>query len=355
MQINKRLFKNITANAAVVAVIFVSGVVVSQQINLRSLTPAIAQTPNTTSYEDQSIQAVRSIKPSVVDIVGSDSSGTTINGTGFVINSDGLVVSNNHVVNDPNIKYSVVLSDGTQYDAKVLGLDAYNDVALLQIDAHGLPAVKFGDSDGLETGQTVFAVGNSLGKYQNTVTKGVVSGLGRAVDMGSNTVLQPRMQNLIQTDAAINPGNSGGPLINLKGEVVGMNTMIDAEGRGIGFAVAANVVNSSVDQLRRFGKVSKVYVGVSFVTISRPVQLLKDLKIGNGAYIDKVMPGSPAEKAGIMAGDVITQINHEKLSLYNELDSVISRYQAGNQVLVTLDRNGKQEDLPVILGQYAQQ
>src|SRR6185503_15388053 len=173
-----------------------------------------------------------------------------ISGTGFVIDGSGLVVTNDHVVDDSSYKYFVVLADGTQYDAMILGQDKFDDVALLKINASGLVPAKLGDSDNLETGQSVFAIGNSLGRYQDSVTRGVISGLGRGITVDPNS---PTMHNWIQTDAAISTGNSGGPLVNMAGEVVGMNTLIDTQGEALNFAIPINTIKDSISQLQTFG------------------------------------------------------------------------------------------------------
>src|SRR3989344_3597028 len=248
---------NIKKTSAIIFIsvgLFVSGVAVSQSIKLNPIKPGqklIAQI----SDEQQAILAVRKAKASVVSIegfkslLGNGNSTPTVeptNGSGFIYSADGLVVSNSHVVQDPLAEYTVVLANGSKYPAKVLGLDKFNDVAVLKIEAKNLPASALANSDDLETGQSVFAIGNSLGIYQNTVTRGVISGLGRMVSVGTPQDAKPRFQNLIQTDAAINPGNSGGPLVNFLGEVIGINTAIDRTGEGVAFAVPVNLVKSSV-------------------------------------------------------------------------------------------------------------
>jgi S1-C subfamily serine protease len=330
---------------------------------LNAIRPAANQTV-ALSDEQQGILAVRSAKASVVSILGatpknptSTTSGisayavTTIYGSGFIIDSSGIIVSNGHVVQDSSLVYSVMLTDGTQYSAKVLGLDKYDDIAILKIDAKGLPAAKLGDSGVLETGQTVFAIGNSLGRYQNTVTKGVVSGLGRVISEPNETgVPSPRLLNLIQTDAAINPGNSGGPLIDMAGAVIGMNTLIDTQGSNVGFSIPINTIKDVADQLQKSGKVSKSYMGVQFATVNGQLKILNNLSVSEGAYINLVTPGGPAAAAGLEAGDVIVAINHEKITLNNELDTVVSKYQPGTQVLVTFIHNGQQTDAVMVLG-----
>ena len=334
----------------------------AQKINLNPIKPAPNQTKNLTD-EQQGILAVRMAKASVVNIIGVQnlapdtqapnepnisSVPNEVLGTGFVLERSGLIISNNHVVEDPNMSYTVVLSDGTQYPAKILNLDKFDDIALLQINANNLTPANLGDSDSLETGQSVFAIGNSLGKYGYTVTRGVVSGLGRAVDVSSDS---PRLHNLIQTDAAINPGNSGGPLINLAGQVVGMNTLIDTEGSGLGFAIPVNVIKDAVMQLKTFGKVSRPFLGVMFVSINPSVQITRKLSVQNGALISKVLPDTPASLAGLLAGDIILSVNNITLNQNESLDDAIGKLSAGSQVTLKILRNNQQQDILVVLGQ----
>jgi serine protease Do len=204
----------------------------------------------------------------------------------------------------------------------------------------------------LETGQSVFAIGDTLGRYQNTVTKGVVSGLGRSVDSAdTGPGLHPRHEQLIQTDAAINPGNSGGPLINLNGEVVGMNTIIDTEGESLGFAIPINLIKSVVNQLQTFGKASRAYLGVGFVTLSQVTVLDSPNGLTEGAYVSTVAAGSPADVAGLKPGDVIIAVNSQALNEINELDNTLAAYQAGQQVNLTYARGSQTLQAQVILGQ----
>lgn len=362
-----RLQINIIIFVAATLFFFQSGI--AQKITLNPIKPPAKQNLPLTD-EQQGILAVRKVKPSVVNILGlsgpsvvnlgsasstlenQTGSSQVVQGTGFIIDSEGLIVTNAHVVETAGLNYTVQFADGSEYDAKILGADKFNDVALLKIDAHNLTAAALGDSVALETGQSVFAIGNSLGRYQNTVTRGVVSGLGRAVDSGSSDLPLPRMSQLIQTDAAINPGNSGGPLINLAGEVVGMNTLIDTGGASLDFAIPINTVKDAVYQIKTFGKASKSYLGVHFVTISKVFLWRNPLPIRQGAYIDSVTPDGPAAKAGILPKDIITQVNKEKLTELNELDSVAGRYQPGSQLVLTVVRGQQTLELTVILGQF---
>lgn len=330
---------------------------VAQKINFLSAKPQ----GKALNDEQQGILAVRAAKASVVSITGISSipvsgqvalvaSLPSINGTGFVISADGYIVSNSHVVQDVNYSYTVMLADGREYDAKIVGLDKYDDVALIKIEAGNLPAATLGDSDALEAGQTVFAIGNALGKYNFTVTKGVVSGLGRQVETDSTTM--PRLRNLIQTDASINPGNSGGPLIDSSGQVVGVNTVMDRAGESLGFAVPINVVKQAVDQFRTYGKVYRPWLGVEFTTITKPLQVMQNLPLGEGAWIRVVKKDGPAEAAGLQVGDIVTKINGQVLNSAKELDQVVSQFTSGQQILVTYYRKGVSYDAPLVLGEF---
>ncbi|MBL8029931.1 MAG: trypsin-like peptidase domain-containing protein [Candidatus Doudnabacteria bacterium] len=332
--------------------------VVGQNVKLNPIKPTSSKP---TTDEQQAILAVRKAKSSVVNILGVNKventptikfESTEVSGTGFILSADGYIVTNQHVINEPEGKYTVMFADGKTYDARVVGTDKYNDIGLIKIETTGLVPAALADSSGLETGQTVFAIGNTLGKYQNTVTRGVVSGLSRAVNVGTESNPKPRLQNLIQTDASINPGNSGGPLVNMAGEVVGMNTLIDATAQGIGFAVPVNTIKTSVEQLKTLGKVSRPYLGLSFVGLTKTIQTENNLPTDKGAVVLKVEVGSPSALAGIKVNDIVTHLNKKEINQVNQLDTEVLRYEAGNQILVTILRNGEKMDLPLILGEY---
>jgi len=272
-------------------------------------------------------------------------------GSGFFISADGLIVTNRHVVDNQQASYTVLTQDGKKYDATVLTRDPVNDLAIVKVDVKNATFLQLADSSNLLVGQRVVAIGNSLGQYQNTVTSGIVSGVGRKITAGDQGSSE-QLSGVIQTDAAINPGNSGGPLIDLAGEVVGMNTLIDQSGSNLGFAVPVNIIKSSVSQLKAFGKVSKPYVGVGFLTLDKVQQIIRQLPVADGAYISSVADGSPASAAGLKPGDIVTAINHEKLTAANEFDTVINRYTAGTQLLFTFLRAGQSMDTPVILGEF---
>ncbi len=320
-------------------------------------TRAIKPTGSTAvTDEQQGILAVRTAKVSVVNIIGSigkEQKIDSVYGTGYIVESNGYIISNSHVVSDKNASYRVQLFTGQEFPAKVIGVDTYFDIAVLKIEATSLGTVKLGNSDALETGQSVFAIGNSLGKYQNTVTRGVVSGLGRNVSVGTRENPAPRLQNLIQTDASINPGNSGGPLVNMAGEVVGMNTLIDTEGQGLGFAIPINVIKDVYNQLKTLGKAPHPYLGIGFSTIDKNLKFAEKLSVDQGALVSQVESNGPAGKGGLKVGDIILSINGETLSTSNELDVLLQRkYQAGNQILMKVLRGDQRLDITVILGEY---
>lgn len=356
-------FKKFSIIGASLAIFFIAGSAISQNIKFNPIKPGAKSSAQMTD-EQQAVLAVRAAKASVVSIVGRGSKNSPqsgfsltsplleeVSGTGFVIDKDGLIVTNNHVVSEKGFEYFVILADGESFKAEVTGNDPIDDIALLKIDAPGLSPVRLGDSDALETGQSVFAIGNSLGKYQNSVTRGVISGLGRSVDenlAGRNLV----QHNWIQTDAAISLGNSGGPLINLAGEVVGMNTLIDVGGSALGFAVPINAIKDAVHQLKTFGKVSRPFMGIQFLPIDARLQLERGLPVKDGALVVSAAKGSAAEQAGILAGDIIVSVDGKALNQQNPLNAVIQKYQAGNQVMLKILRGGQNLELPLVLGQF---
>ena len=351
-------YKKILGSFFVIVGLFFAVSGIAKNIKLNPIKP-VANQPLTD--EQQGILAVRTAKASVVNIVGVTppdpnagknplSAGLppqSVAGTGFVLESSGLIVTNYHVVEPQGVDYSVTLADGTTYPAQIIGTDTFDDIALIKINANNLIPAHLGDSGALETGQTVFAIGNSLGKYQNTVTRGVVSGLARAIDENQGA---PTNHNWIQTDAAINPGNSGGPLINMAGEVVGMNTLIDLTGQSLGFAIPINTIKAVVSQLKTFGTVSKPFLGIQFTSIDPSLKVQQNLPVSDGALILAVGAGGAADTAGIKVNDIVTAINGQKLDQQHPLDAEVQKYQAGQQITVRVLRNGQSFDLPVILG-----
>lgn len=270
-------------------------------------------------------------------------------GSGFVISADGLIVTNKHVVSVPDAKYRVITKDDKTYDVVSIYRDPDNDLAIVKINATNLKPIELGDSDKIKVGQMAIAIGTALGEFRNTVTVGVISGVGRGITAGSPFAgSAERLDNVIQTDAAINPGNSGGPLLNSSGQVVGVNTAVSAEGQNIGFALPINVVKDAVNTFNTTGQFNRPFMGVEYRMISRQMAILNE--IPEGAYVINVVSGSPAEKAGIEAEDIITKINGEKVTANNDLARIIGKKKVGDSITVTLWRDGAERTVTVSLG-----
>jgi len=273
-------------------------------------------------------------------------------GSGVIIRSDGHIVTNNHVVKDAE-QLSVVMKDGTEYDAEIVGTDPFSDLAVIKVDASDMTSISFGNSNDLKTGQWVLAFGSPLSEnLNNTVTAGIVSSVGRLQQTGGRGNTQGGVQNFVQTDAAINPGNSGGPLVNLNGELVGINTAIISNTggyQGIGFAIPSNTVENIATQIIEEGNVQRAFLGINYGPASQTLIKNDDLPSGS-AVISRVQDGTPAAEAGLKAGDIITAINGKKLNEYLQVSNQISSMQPGDEVTLTINRNGEQKKLTVTLG-----
>lgn len=279
-------------------------------------------------------------------------------GSGFFILADGLILTNKHVVSDTTASYTVITSDGKKYDAKVLAQDPTNDLALVKITTQNAPFLKLSDSSQLQVGQHVIAIGNSLGQYQNTVTSGIISGIGRSITAGSDTGSE-NLSGVIQTDAAINPGNSGGPLLNIAGQVVGINTAIDQQGQLVGFAIPSNEVAKAVASYQKNGKITSVFLGVRYITLTADIASQQKLPRDYGALIVRgqsvtdfaVLPGSPADKAGLMENDIILQVNGTKVDQDHALASLLSDHSPNDVVTLKVYHKGQESDVKVTLGE----
>lgn len=283
-------------------------------------------------------------------------------GTGFILTSDGLIATNKHVANISGAAYSVITQEGKKYDAKVLALDPINDFAILKIDAKNLPTVEFGDSDNLDVGQRVIAIGNALGAFQNSVTVGVVSGKERTIDASdSSGGLAETLQGLLQTDAAINEGNSGGPLVNLKGQVIGIDTATASKGtaEGLGFAIPINLLKTAIDSAEKTGKIVRPYAGIRYLTVDQKIAAMKGIKEAKGILvygdptnnIPAVVKDSPADKAGVKEGDVILKVNNDQLDENSSLTRLLGKYKPGEEVNLLVLRDGNQINIKLKLGE----
>jgi serine protease Do len=272
-------------------------------------------------------------------------------GTGFIISEDGYIVTNKHVVADEAAEYTVLMNDEKRYVAKVLARDPMNDMAVLKIEAKGLPVLELGDSDVLKVGQSVIAIGNALGEFRNTVSTGVISGLSRSIIAGSGNSSE-ELAGVIQTDAAINTGNSGGPLLNIAGQVIGVNTAVAQNAQGIGFALPINELKANIESIRSSGRISRPWLGIRYSLITAETAKASKLPVDYGALIIRgetvadlaVVPGSPADKAGLRENDIILEINNQKVGLDNPLAKIIGRLKAGDEVSLKVLRQGKEQE-----------
>lgn len=268
-------------------------------------------------------------------------------GSGFFISADGLIVTNKHVVDQKDVEYTVFTNDGKKHTAKVVARDPVMDIALIRVENGNYSYLNLGNSDSLQLGQSVIAIGNALGEFRNTVSAGVVSGLARSIRAGDGMGKSETLDHVIQTDAAINPGNSGGPLINSAGQVVGVNVAVASGAQNIGFALPINVVKEMLDNFNQTGQFSRPFLGVRYRMIDQKEAVAKGWI--EGAGIVEVVAGSPAEKDGLQPGDIIVKIDNEKLTEKTNLAKIISQKKVGDKVELTVWRNGEEKKVTVVL------
>lgn len=277
-------------------------------------------------------------------------------GTGFIVSSDGYIVTNNHVVSGEGVEYTVFLSSGEKYSAQILANDTYTDLAVLKIDAKDLPILELGDSANLKPGQTVIAIGYALGEFKNTVSRGVISGLGRSIEAGDGLSTE-QLENIIQTDAAINSGNSGGPLLNIDGQIIGINVAMAGNSENIGFAIAINDAKSVIDTVKSGGQIVHAYLGVRYVPITAEIKDNNQLSVDYGVLVTRgqtvselaVLPGSPADKAGIEENDIILEIDGQRIDVEHELSSYIQKKKPGDKINLKILHDGVEKTVEVTL------
>jgi len=277
-------------------------------------------------------------------------------GTGFIADSSGLILTNKHVVHDPDAEYLVSIAGEDTIPGRVLARDPLNDVAILKIDRAGLPAITLGDSDAATLGQTVITVGTALGEFQNTVSSGIISGLARFItamtDMEGNS---ERLHDLIQTDAAINPGNSGGPMINLRGEVIGINTAVVFGAQNIGFAIPINRAKRDLAELRAYGRIRRPFLGVRYALITPRLQKRMKLARDRGALVFRdsipgsvaVIPNSPAAAAGLREGDIILSLNNTAVDEKTGIEDILEKTELEKMMTLRFLRDGAEHSIEI--------
>ena len=285
-------------------------------------------------------------------------------GTGFIVSGEGMILTNSHVVSDEEADYTVFTNDGKKYPAQVLARDSFRDLAVIKIESQkSFPVAKLGDSDKLQIGQTVIAIGNALGEFRNTVSVGVISGLGRTVTASGGGVVET-LEDVIQTDAAINKGNSGGPLLNLKGEVIGVNFAMAEAAENIGFAIPINKAKKDIEQVKTLGKIVYPYLGVYYCLIDEEVQKEYNLSVDYGAWVGRdsycqpyekgVIEGTAAAKAGLKEGDIILEFDGKTITAENSLAKIIMEYDPGDKVVLKILREGQEKIVQVTLDEMIQ-
>jgi len=278
-------------------------------------------------------------------------------GSGFLISSDGMIVTNRHVVEDKTAEYTVFTNDGKKHTATVIARDSVLDVALIKIDGAGYSHLDLGDSDSLQLGQSVIAIGNALAQFRNSVSVGVISGLSRSITAGDNAGQSEALSNVIQTDAAINPGNSGGPLLDLSGNVVGVNVAIVQGSENIGFSLPINSIKSVISSVEKTGKIIRPYLGIRYVPVTPELKDKNNLTVDYGVLVQRgatdsdlaVIPGSPADKAGIVENDIILQVDGVKLDDTHDLASIVRGKNVGDTITLTVLHRGTQKTVTVTL------
>lgn len=315
------------------------------------------------------IEAVEKVGPAVVSIVSSAKSNDPFKfsfqnevggGSGFILTADGLIATNRHVVASDDLEYTVVLSDGQTLEAEIVSRDPSYDFAILRVEASGLPVVELGSSDTLKIGERVIAIGNVFGELQNTVTSGVVSARDRTIVASDGAFDAVQLDGLLQTDAAINPGNSGGPLVNLAGQVIGVNTATDVGSQNIGFAIPIDEAKVAIESVIEKGLIERPLLGVRFVNLTRELAELNELDVTEGALINAgqdqraVVPNSPAQEAGIKEGDIIISINDDKITEQKTLSSILRKYRPEQEIVVVWLADGKERSASVILDTFSE-
>ncbi len=334
---------------------------IQQVIPANNTNPNQTLVLNNTDVETAVTQSVQKVGPAVVTVVGTIpgqqtffgfSGDQTVSGSGVFITDQGYILTNNHVV-DGTKSVNIVLSDGVQETATIVGTDQYSDIAVLKTEGKVPAVATLGNSDLLNPGESVIAIGSPLGNFKNTVTVGVVSATGRSIDTGNGY----QIEGLIQTDAAINHGNSGGPLVNLAGEVIGINTLIVRNtnngdvAEGLGFAIPVNTAQVIAQQIIQKGYFARPYIGINYQPIDPNIAARYNLPAQCGVYVTDVTNGSPASNAGLQQGDIITKVGDVTLDETHTYVNTLFTFKPGDQITLTFVRNGQETQVQITLGE----
>jgi S1-C subfamily serine protease len=332
--------------------------------------PGASNAPRNVTIDEESAitGAVAKTGPAVVTIHVSGTTASDITGdqiiegvgSGIIYNAAGWILTNRHVVSGQNTQLQIELTDGRQFDGTVYGIDTLTDLAIVKIEGTDLPVASIGDSSTLKPGQLAIAIGSPLGEFENSVTSGVVSALGRDIEVTDEQTGQPRpLRNLIQTDAAINPGNSGGALLDSEGNVIGVNTAVARSAQGIGFAIPINIAKPILRQALAGQKLARPWIGIYYEVITPTLAKEEDLPIDYGAWVSRggtagnepaVLPDSPADKAGLKNGDIITSAEGRRIDTGHALDDILIEYEPGDKVTLEVLRDGRTFQVDVTLG-----
>lgn len=279
-------------------------------------------------------------------------------GSGFIVSPDGYIITSNHVVADPNADYTVIFEPEKKYPVKVISRDPISDIAILKINGKNLPYLELGDSDKIELGEEVVAVGNALGEFHDTLSSGIVSGMSRAITAYTGLIdgRGAQLRGLIQTDAAINPGNSGGPLVNMEGKVIGINTAMVMGAQNIGFAIPINYAKRDLEEVKKYGRIRRPFLGVRYIVLNQEIARLHKLPKNFGALIvreslgeEAVVKDSAAAKAGLKEYDIILEVNNEKITEKNPLANILQKFKIGDEIKLKILREGKEMIIKVRL------
>jgi len=312
---------------------------------------------NEIKKQEKNLPGPFEIPPDKVDAHGMVQVG---GGSGFIVDTLGIILTNKHVIAEPNSSYTVITNDDQEYEAELLARDPVNDVAILKIKPENkLPIVALGNSDQLELGQTVLAIGNALGIFKNTVSMGIISGLSRSINAQADPTSPPQeMRGLIQTDAAINPGNSGGPLTDIFGRAVGINAAVVFGAQNINFAIPINAAKRDLHDLKKYGRIRRPLLGLRYIIIDKKLQEKLKLPVDYGAYVTKehpfdaaVIPNSPADKAGILEKDIILTWNNEKISIEKNIQDYLENCNVGESIILKILRQDKEIEVKITLAE----